>query len=202
MAYHKRETEHSGPKRGQGAFQGQKFDAKESNKVRRARSQEVTMGEAIEDLKHELKVEKKNSQKRAVTRSIGRDFLAWQFFEYADALLSHTNNDLVSEYEQVYSSTFSPDFLPDLRKAISESHNFSARGFYISQAEALLIIKRMHPRYLEKDRQVKQDEYGLRCDLFQLRIDDGKYSSISYYIDTPADPFKGKNPILCPCDGL
>jgi hypothetical protein len=53
MAYHKRETEHSGPKRGRGAYQGRKVDAKkESNKVRRQRSV-VTTQEAFRDLENE-----------------------------------------------------------------------------------------------------------------------------------------------------
>lgn len=179
-----------------------KFRIDQKSKIGRRQTQDVTMEEAFEGLKSELEEKNQNPQERAGSKFIGRDFLAWHYFEYADALFSHTNNDIVSEYEQVYSSMFSPDFLPDLRKAISDFHNSHYSGFQISQAEALLIIKRMHPRYLEKDRYVKQDEHGLRCDLFQLRIDDGKYSSLSYYIDNPDDPFKGKTPILCPCDGL
>jgi hypothetical protein len=49
MAYHSGKTEHSGAKKGRGAFGGHKEDAKKgSNKVRRKRSREVA-NQAVQD---------------------------------------------------------------------------------------------------------------------------------------------------------
>jgi hypothetical protein len=55
MAYHIRKTEHSGAKKGNGAFWGYKEEAKKgSNKVRRRQTQEVTKEEAFDGLRKEL----------------------------------------------------------------------------------------------------------------------------------------------------
>jgi len=52
MAYHSGKTEHSGAKKGRGAFWGHKEDAKKgSNKVRRRRSHEVANQAVLNDEK-------------------------------------------------------------------------------------------------------------------------------------------------------
>jgi hypothetical protein len=80
MAYHQGETEHSGAKKGRGAFWGHKEDAKkESNKVRRRQSQDVTKEDAFEDLRKELDEMKIPAQGRLRLQQNGRYALYLEF---------------------------------------------------------------------------------------------------------------------------
>jgi hypothetical protein len=80
MAYHIRKTEHSGAKKGNGAFWGYKEEAKNgSNKVRRRQIQEVSKDEAFEDLRKELDEMKIPAQGRLSLQQNGRYAIYLEF---------------------------------------------------------------------------------------------------------------------------
>jgi hypothetical protein len=72
-------------------------------------------------------------------------------------------------------------------------------NFEITPEQAMKIIKREDPDYHEKDRAVHRKDGKLECTLLLLRVEDGKYCTLSYNLENKEDPFDGEPIDLMPC---